>query len=102
MKKLVKLGKNSFTLFETLISIFLLSIIIASFSKSSYYDNFDEEYMLLNTLENSFNTNTYSSDFQTTNSTIKIIKNSSDIEILNIKKTTFSNEKIVLSKHKLP
>lgn len=44
MKKLVKSGKNSFTLLETLVSVFILSIIIVGFSKASFYDNFDEVY----------------------------------------------------------
>lgn len=93
--------KNSFTLFETLISIFILSIVIVGFSKISSYDNFDEEFMTLNKIENSFNTKNYSTNFSTSNETVKIIKNDLDIENLNVKKTIYSDDKIVLIKYEL-
>jgi hypothetical protein len=101
MKKLAKLEKNSFTLFETLVSVFLLSIVIVGFSKVSNYDNFDEEYMKLNELENSFNTNTYSSNFTNSTENIKILINDSQIENLNVKKIAYKNEKINLFKYEL-
>lgn len=93
--------KNSFTLFETLISIFILSIVIVGFSKISSYDNFDEEYMTLNKIENSFNSKNYSTNFSTSNETIRIIKNDSNTENLSVKKTIYSDEKIVLIKYEL-
>ncbi|TLP40888.1 type IV pilus modification PilV family protein [Arcobacter arenosus] len=93
--------KNSFTLFETLVSVFLLSIVIVGFSKVSNYDNFDEEYMKLNELENSFNTNTYSSNFTNSTENIKILINDSQIENLNVKKIENKNEKINLFKYEL-
>lgn len=99
--KQLKLEKNSFTLFETLISIFILSIVIVGFSKISSYDNFDEEFMTLNKIENSFNTKNYSTNFSTSNETVKIIKNDLDIENLNVKKTIYSDDKIVLIKYEL-
>lgn len=99
--KQLKLEKNSFTLFETLISIFILSIVIVGFSKISSYDNFDEEFMTLNKIENYFNTKNYSTNFSTSNETVKIIKNDLDIENLNVKKTIYSDEKIVLIKYEL-
>jgi len=98
----VKLEKNSFTLFETLISIFLLTIIIINFSKISSYDNFDEEFMLLNSIENSFNSQDFSDDFSISNQQITILKNGTTEEFLSVKKITFSNEKITLSGYKLP
>ncbi len=101
MKKLAKLEKNSFTLFETLVSVFLLSIVIVGFSKVSNYDNFDEEYIKLNELENSFNTNTYSSNFINSTENIKIIINDSQIENLSVKKIEYKDEKINLYKYEL-
>lgn len=101
MIKQLKLEKNSFTIFETLLSIFILSIVIVGFSKISSYDNFDEEYMNLNNIENSFITNNHSSNFSTSNETIKIIKNDLDVENINVKKTIYRDEKIVLTKYEL-
>ncbi len=97
----MKLGKNSFTLFETLISIFLLSIVIVGFSKVSSYNNFDEEYMRLNELENSFNTNTYSSNFTNSTENIKIIINDSQIENFSVKKIEYKDSNINLYKYEL-
>lgn len=93
--------KNSFTLFETLISIVLLSIVIVGFSKNSYYDNFDEEYMLLNEIENSFETNTYNSFFSNNNKNIKIIKNDTEEESITIKEIKYNDEKIELIRYEL-
>lgn len=101
MKKLVNLDKNSFTLFETLISIVLLLVVIVGFNKYSYYDNFDHEYMLLNEIENSFNTNTYNKNFQMQNTNIKIIVNETEEEIISIKVQKYEDEKIKIVKYKL-
>jgi len=102
MKKLVKSGKNSFTLLETLVSVFILSIIIVGFSKASFYDNFDEEYMVLNKLENMFNISSYDSSFSTKN--IQLTITSDDIEIKNIsvKKIEYEDENLRLLKYELP
>ncbi len=95
------MDKNSFTLFETLISIFLLSIIIVGFSKSSNYDNFDEEYMLLNEIENSFNIKNYNSNFSKSTKTIKIIKNGTEEETLLVNQIAYENKKIKLKKYEI-
>lgn len=102
MKKLVKSGKNSFTLLETLVSVFILSIIIVGFSKASFYDNFDEEYMILNKLENMFNISSYNSSFSTKN--IQLIITLDDIEIKNIsvKKIEYEDRNLRLLKYELP
>jgi len=101
MIKHLNLEKNSFTLFETLISIILLLVIIVGFNKYSYYDNFDEEFMLLNKIENSFNIETYDKNFSTFSKNIKIIKNSTEEEIISVKVQKYENEKIRLIKYKL-
>ena len=95
------MGKNSFTLFETLLSTLLLSIIVIGFLQYSYYDNFEEEYILLNKIENSFTTKNFSSDFTISTKQIKVIKN--DLEEINIpvKTITFKNEKISLIKYEM-
>lgn len=101
MIKLVNLDKNSFTLFETLISIVLLLVVIVGFNKYSYYDNFDEEYMLLNNIENSFNTKTYTNNFSLFSKNIKITKNSTEKEIISVKVHKYEDEKIKLIKYQL-
>ena len=95
------MDKNSFTLFETLISIILLSVVIVGFSKYSYYENFDEEYMILNEVENSFTTKVYSSNFSNSTKNIKVIKNNIEEDIVFIKKITYKDEKIELFKYEL-
>ncbi|NVJ52098.1 MAG: prepilin-type N-terminal cleavage/methylation domain-containing protein [Campylobacteraceae bacterium] len=101
MKKLVKSGKNSFTLLETLISVFLLSIIIVGFSKSSFYDNLDEEYMILNELENKFNISSYNSSFSTKNKNLTVIINDIETKNINIKKIEYKDENLRLIKYEL-
>ncbi len=101
MTKLANLDKNSFSLLELIISIFILSIIIIGFSRHSYYDNFDKEYMSLNNIENSFATKNYSINFSTNNTSIKIIKNDLDVQIINLKKVKYDDEKISVFKYEL-
>jgi len=95
------LGKNSFTLFETLISIFLLSIIIVGFSQNSYYDNFDEEYMLLNKIENAFTIKAYDKNFTNSFQNIKIIKNSTQEESISVRTISYEDKKIKLIKYEM-
>lgn len=101
MKKQLKLGKRSFTLLETLVSTIILSVIIVGFSQYSYFDNFDEEFILLNKIENSFTTKEYNQDFTKTSKNITIIKNNSDKKSISIKVLTYKNEKIELFKYEL-
>ena len=101
MKKLVKSGKNSFTLFETLIGIFLLSIIIVGFSKASFYDNFDQEYILLNHLENIFNSSSYDSFFTIKNTQIQLRINEFEIKNVNVKKIEYKDDKVEIFKYEL-
>lgn len=101
MKKLVSLVKNSFTLFETIISIVLLSIIIVGFTKNSYYDNFDKEFILLNQIDNSFTTKNYNKNFSTSFKNIKIIKNDIEEKIIKIKYIKYEDENIKLIKYEL-
>lgn len=101
MKKLVKSAKSSFTLLETLFSVFLLSIIIVGFSKASFYDNFDKEYMLLNDIENTFTSSSYGLNFSTKSQQITIIKNDTQIEKITVKKIEYKDEKIRLYKYEL-
>ncbi|KAB7883157.1 hypothetical protein [Poseidonibacter ostreae] len=86
--------KNSFTLFETLLSITLLIIIISGFFNSSYYDEKAiNNSSLLNSLENKFTLNDFTT-FLTTNTKINIIKNDSLKEEITVKKHSFENEDI--------
>jgi len=95
------LDKSSFSLLEVILSIFILSIIIIGFSKYAYYDNFDKEFMSLNKLENSFLTKTYSSNFNTSNTSIKIIKNKTTSQTINLKKITYFDGDIKVYKYEM-
>ncbi len=101
MKKLVKSVKNSFTLLETIVSTLLLSIIIVGFSNSSFYDNFDEEYLLLNKLENSFNTSLYTNEFSKKNKQLSVLINDTQTQTLNVKEIEYSSNKIRIYKYEL-
>ncbi|MGB1226896.1 MAG: hypothetical protein ACPG9K_03315 [Poseidonibacter sp.] len=91
--------KNSFTLFETLLSITLLFIIISGFLNSSYYDEKAlEKASLLNTLENKFISNDYT-DFVKNSEKITIIKNHNLKEEILVNKYTFQNEDIKIFKY---
>lgn len=97
--KLLSLVKNSFTLFETLLSITVLIIIVSGFLNSSYYDEKAiNTSSLLNTLENKFTTNDYSS-FTHSNQKINIIKNKTIKKEIIVKKHIFENEDLKIFKY---
>ena len=84
--------KNSFTLIETLISITFLSIVISGFIYSSYHDEIDQKnFMLLNNLENSFDTKDYK-NFTKTNQTLQITQNQETTQNITVSKYQFENE----------
>lgn len=101
MTKQLILGKNSFTLFETLISIVLLSIVIVGFSQNSYYENFDKEYQFLNKIENNFNTKSYDEKYTSSYENIQITINDSENKNILIKKIRYQDENIDLVKYEL-
>lgn len=91
--------KNSFTLIETLISITFLSIVISGFIYSSYHDEIDQKnFMLLNNLENSFDTKDYK-NFTKTNQTLQIIQNQETTQNITVSKYQFENENIKIFKY---
>lgn len=91
--------KNSFTLLETLISITLLTIIISGFAYSSYYDEQSHKnFVLLNDLENKFNTQNYK-DFSKSSTQLQIIKNKETIENILVSKYQFQNDDIKIFKY---
>lgn len=91
--------KNSFTLLETLISITFLSIVISGFLYSSYHEKTNQEnFMILNDLENKFDTKNYT-NFSKTNQNLQIVKNKETSENLAISKYQFENENIKLFKY---
>lgn len=91
--------KNSFTLLETLVSITLLLVVVSGFSYSTYYDEKeDTNFMLLNELENKFDTKKYSS-FSKSNTTIQITKNKKTIENVTVSKYQFENNEIKIFKY---
>ena len=91
--------KNSFTLIETLISITFLSIVISGFLYSSYHDELTQEnFMLLNNLENSFDTKDYK-NFTKTNQTLQITQNEETTQNITVSKYQFENENIKIFKY---
>ena len=93
------MAKNSFTLLETLISITFLSIVISGFLYSSYHDKTNQEnFMILNDLENRFDTKNYT-NFTKTNQNLQIIKNKEISENIVVSKYQFENENIKLFKY---
>ncbi len=93
------MAKNSFTLLETLISITFLSIVISGFLYSSYHDKTNQEnFMILNDLENKFDTKNYT-NFSRTNQNLQIIKNKQTAENIVVSKYQFENENIKLFKY---
>ena len=92
--------KNSFTLIETLISITFLSVVISGFMYSSYHDEINQEnFMLLNNLENSFDTKDYK-NFVKTNQTLQITQNQETTQNITVSKYQFENENIKIFKYK--
>ena len=92
--------KNSFTLIETLISITFLSVVISGFMYSSYHDEINQEnFMLLNNLENSFDTKDYK-NFTKTNKTLQITQNQEITQNFTVSKYQFENENIKIFKYK--
>ena len=91
--------KNSFTLIETLISITFLSIVISGFLYSSYHDELNQEnFMLLNNLENSFDRKDYK-NFTKTNQTLQITQNEERTQNITVSKYQFENENIKIFKY---
>ena len=91
--------KNSFTLLETLISITFLSIVVSGFLYSSYHDvSNHEDFMLLNDLENRFDTKNYSK-FSKTNQNLITIKNNQIIENIVVEEYLFQNNNIKIFKY---
>lgn len=91
--------KNSFTLIETLISITFLSVVISGFMYSSYHDEINQEnFMLLNNLENSFDIKDYK-NFTKTNKTLKITQNQETTQNFTVSKYQFENENIKIFKY---
>lgn len=95
----MNLVKNSFTLIETLISITFLSVVISGFMYSSYHDEINQEnFMLLNNLENSFDTKDYK-NFTKTNKTLQITQNQETTQNITISKYQFKNKNIKIFKY---
>ncbi len=91
--------KNSFTLLETLISITFLSIVISGFLYSSYHEETNQEnFMILNDLENRFDTKNYT-NFSKTNQNLQIVKNQGTTENIVVSKYQFENENIKIFKY---
>lgn len=91
--------KNSFTLFETLLSITILIIIISGFLNSSYYDEKAiKSSSLLNELENKFNSNDLNT-LSTSNIQIIITKNNIQKEEITVTKYSFENDDIKIFKY---
>lgn len=99
MIKHKSLQKNSFTLFETLLSITILIIVVSGFYNSTYSQkNSDKNFQLLNKLENDFDTKDYSK-LSLTNENLQITINKSEIKNILVKKYEYLNENIKIYKY---
>lgn len=90
--------KNSFTLFETIVSITLLAIVISGFIHSNTSNNNDIIFQKLNEIENSFDIKDYSSFNKSNTKVTFIIDGNMEEEIL-VKKYEFKNENIKIYKY---
>lgn len=74
-------------------------VVISGFSYSTYYDEKeDTNFMLLNELENKFDTKNYIS-FSKSNTTVQIIKNKETTENVTVSKYQFENDDIKIFKY---
>lgn len=72
---------------------------ISGFMYSSYHDEINQEnFMLLNNLENSFNIKDYK-NFTKTNKTLKITQNQETTQNFTVSKYQFENENIKIFKY---
>lgn len=99
IQKQLNLQKNSFTLFETLVSLTIIIVVIALFQKITQRDLKEDEFFhLLNILENNFDTKNYS-NLQKTSKNITITKNQNIVETLNVNLYKYEDENIRLFKY---
>ncbi len=100
MKKQLSLAKNSFTLFETLISLTLLIIVISLVYKLTYYNSFTSLFETLNNIENSFTLKQYNKNFIIKEENLKVLINNSP-STLKVKKVIYKDNNILLYKYEL-
>ncbi|RXJ87215.1 hypothetical protein CRU93_04715 [Arcobacter sp. CECT 8985] len=92
-------NKKAFTIFETIVSLTILSIVITLIYSITFHDSSTKEFMILNSLENKFTSKNYS-DFSTKNQIIKILKNGKEDKI-SVKKITYNENGIKIYKYEL-
>lgn len=92
--------KNSFTLFETILSLTILAIAVSLVYKLVYGNNFHKEFETLEKIENSFNSQNYNSSFIIENKKVMIYENDQIKSIL-LKKISTTNEDIKVFKYEL-
>ncbi len=90
--------KNSFSILETIISLSILSIIVAGFLKLSFDTKSDEKFQELNSIENSFTTNDYKS-FDLLLQEVTFIINGSTKETIDVKKYQYSSSNMKIYKY---
>lgn len=100
MKKQLSLAKNSFTLFETLLSLTLLAIVISLVYKLAYYDSFTNIFKTLNNIENSFTLKQYNKNFTIKQENLEVLTNNSS-KTIKVKKIIYKDENIFLYKYEL-
>ncbi|AXH14278.1 hypothetical protein [Malaciobacter mytili] len=98
MKKQSSLVKNSFTLFETLLSLTLLAIVISLVYKLTYYDSFTTLFETLNNIENSFTLKKYDKNFTIKEENLEVITNNSS-KTISVKKVIYKDKNILLYKY---
>lgn len=92
--------KNSFTLFETILSLTILAIAVSLVYKLVYSNNFHKEFETLEKIENSFNSQSYNSSFIIKNKKLMIYENGLQ-KIIQVKVIETTNENIKVFKYEL-
>ena len=95
----MKSQKNSFIFLETIVSLIVVSIIVAIFFKLSYDNNTNKKFQKLNTLSNKLKKSDYS-NMQSSQEEITILENGVAKELL-VKKITTNSDEIKLYKYEL-
>ncbi|RXJ81792.1 hypothetical protein [Arcobacter sp. F2176] len=95
----MKSQKNSFIFLETIVSLIVVSIIVAIFFKLSYDNNTNKKFQKLNTLSNKLKKSDYS-NMQSSQEEITILENGVGKELL-VKKITTNSDEIKLYKYEL-
>ncbi len=99
MRKQLNSLKNSFIFLETIISLIVVSIIVAIFFKLAYDNDSNKKFQKLNAISNKLKKSDYSST-KSSQKEITILENGVEKKLL-VKKITSNSDEIKLYKYEL-